>query len=113
MAELLEPLKEEMMMKLIRKLLGVVALFAMFGTMNANAQTADLDVSAEVPEACIITSSDPLVMAFGTVDPIKVGQPVRISPVDPPEIGALKGIKQNNMVPGIVHLDGSVTCTVY
>lgn len=57
-----------MMMK--RKLLSAVALLAMFSAFEANAQTANLNVSAEVPEACRIISPDPLLMAFGTVDPI-------------------------------------------
>jgi spore coat protein U-like protein len=70
MAELLTHLDEEMKMEMKRKLLGAVALFAMLAGMEANAQTADLDVSAIVPEACIITSPDPLVMDFGIVDPV-------------------------------------------
>jgi spore coat protein U-like protein len=59
-----------MMMKFSRKLLGAVTLFAMFSSFEANAQTADLDVAAIVPAACIITSPDPLVMDFLTVDPV-------------------------------------------
>jgi len=57
-------------MNMKRKLLGAVALFAMFSAFEANAQSANLDVSATVPETCIITSADPLAMAFGSVDPV-------------------------------------------
>ena len=57
-------------MEMKRKLLGAVALFAMFSAFEASAQTADLQVSAQVPEACIITSPDPLIMDFGVVDPV-------------------------------------------
>lgn len=59
-----------MMMNVKRKLLNAVALLAMFSAFEANAQSADLDVSAVVPEACLIISPDPLVMDFGTVDPV-------------------------------------------
>ena len=45
------------MMNMKRKLLGAVALFAMFGALEANAQqTRDLVVTAEVPEVCVINS---------------------------------------------------------
>lgn len=44
-----------MMMKLNRKLLGAVALFAMFSSFEANAQQ-NLNVTATVPQVCIITT---------------------------------------------------------
>jgi len=44
-----------MMMKMNRKLLGAVALFAMFSAFEANAQQ-NLNVSATVPDVCVITT---------------------------------------------------------
>lgn len=58
------------MMMMKRKLLPAAALLAMLSTIEANAQTANLDVSAEVPEACVITSGATLTMDFGIVDPV-------------------------------------------
>ena len=55
-------------MKMKQKLLGAVALFPIFFAIDANAQTADLAVSAEVPEVCEIDSADPLPLSFGTLD---------------------------------------------
>jgi spore coat protein U-like protein len=55
MAELLKPRKEEMKMNMKRKLLGAVALFAMFSAFEANAQQ-NLNVSATVPDVCVITT---------------------------------------------------------
>ncbi len=57
-----------MMMKMKQELLGAFALCTMFGAMEANAQSADLSVSAEVPEVCEIDSPDPLPLAFGLLD---------------------------------------------
>jgi len=42
-------------MKLSRKLLGAVALFAMFSSFEANAQQ-NLNVTATVPQVCVITT---------------------------------------------------------
>lgn len=43
------------MMKMKQKLLGAVALFAMFGAIEANAQQ-NLNVTATVPQVCVITT---------------------------------------------------------
>jgi spore coat protein U-like protein len=59
-----------MMMKLNRKLLGAVALFAMFSAFEANAQTdtRNLSVSANVPTVCMIDSAATINMAFDLSD---------------------------------------------
>lgn len=61
-------------MKISRKLLSAVALFTMFSAFDANAQSADLAVSAEVPEVCLIDSPDPLPLAFGVLN-VALGDP--------------------------------------
>jgi len=59
------------MMKMNRKLLGAVALFAMFSAFEANAQeTRNLNVTAEVLEACVIDSPATIDMAFGALDAV-------------------------------------------
>jgi spore coat protein U-like protein len=60
-----------MMMKLNRKLLGAVALFALLSGFDANAQTTDtrnLNVSANVPTVCLIDSAATINMAFDLSD---------------------------------------------
>jgi spore coat protein U-like protein len=60
-----------MMMKFNGILLGAVALFAMFSTFEANAQTTDtrnLNVSATVPTVCLIDSAATINMAFNLSD---------------------------------------------
>jgi len=71
MAELLNHVKEEMTMDMKRKLLGAVALFAMFAGMEANAQgtSQNINVQADVPNVCVINGSGTaLSIDFGTVD---------------------------------------------
>ena len=53
---------------------GAIALFALFSVTNANAQqTSNLEVSAEVPEVCIIDSPASIPMAFGQLDVVAGG----------------------------------------
>ena len=63
------------MMKLNRKLLGAVALFAMFGAIEANAQS-NLNVTATVLEGCVIDSPAVINMPFGNLDPATVADTV-------------------------------------
>jgi spore coat protein U-like protein len=65
-----------MMNKMIlrQKLLGAAAVFVMLSVTQANAQqTADLAVTAEVPEACVIDSAAVIPMAFGILDVVVGG----------------------------------------
>lgn len=59
-------------MEMKRTLLGAVALFAMFGAVEANAQgsvTQNINVAATVPETCVISGSGTaLDINFGTID---------------------------------------------
>ena len=58
-------------MEMKRKLLGAVALFAMFAGMEANAQgtSQNINVQADVADVCVINgSATPLSINFGTVD---------------------------------------------
>jgi spore coat protein U-like protein len=58
-------------MRLNKKLLGAVALFAMLSGFEANAQTTDtrnLNVSATVPTVCLIDSAATINMAFDLSD---------------------------------------------
>ena len=58
-------------MKMKQILLGAVALFAMFSAMEANAQeTRNLNVTAEVLEACVIDSPATIDLAFGQLDAV-------------------------------------------
>lgn len=70
MAEPLKPRIEEMIMKMNRKLLGVVALFATFSALEANAQSSqNINVEATVNPTCVINGGgSPLAMDFGTLD---------------------------------------------
>lgn len=62
------------MPNLKQKLLGVALLFALLTTMEANAQqTRNLDVSAVVPEVCVINSAATIPMDFGTLDVVNGG----------------------------------------
>lgn len=83
MAELLNHLSEEMKMEMKRKLLGAVALFAMFSAFEANAQeTRNLNVTAEVQESCVITSPATIDMLFGVLDPNAAGPHVVTADLD-------------------------------
>lgn len=55
------------MMNVKWKLLNAVALLAMFSAFEVNAQTANLNVSAEVPEVCQVVTPN-VDMAFGSLD---------------------------------------------
>ena len=55
MAELLNHVKEEMIMTLKKKLACAAALFATVSAMEANAQQ-NLNVTATVPDVCVITT---------------------------------------------------------
>jgi len=58
-------------MEMKRKLLGAVALFAVFAGMEANAQgtSQNINVQADVPDVCVINGSGTaLSIDFGTVD---------------------------------------------
>jgi spore coat protein U-like protein len=70
MAELLKPRIEEMIMKINRKLLGAVALFAMFSAFNANAQSSqNINVTAQVQPTCVINGGgSALDFDFGVID---------------------------------------------
>lgn len=70
MAELLKPRIEEMIMKIYGKLLGAAALFAMFGAMEANAQSSqNINVAAQVNPTCVINGGGTdLSMDFGILD---------------------------------------------
>ena len=70
MAELLNHDYEEMKMKLNRKLLGAVALFAMFSAFEANAQSSqNVNVTAQVQPTCVINGGgSALDFDFGIVD---------------------------------------------
>ena len=51
-----------------KKLLGVIALLGMFSAMEANAQSQNMNVSANVPNVCVIQNSGTaLQMAFGDI----------------------------------------------
>lgn len=56
-----------------QKLLGAAAVFVMLSVTEANAQTSDLAVTAEVPEACVIDSAAVIPMAFGLLDVVVGG----------------------------------------
>jgi spore coat protein U-like protein len=63
-------------MRLNRKLLGAVALFAMLSGFEANAQTTDtrnLNVTATVPTVCLIDSAATINMAFDLSDLVSRG----------------------------------------
>ena len=62
-------------MTLRQKLLGAAAVFVMLSVTEANAQTSDLAVTAEVPEACVIDSAAVIPMAFGVLDVVNGGGP--------------------------------------
>jgi spore coat protein U-like protein len=66
-----------MTMEMKRKLLGAVALFAMFSAFEANAQTVDLNVTAEVQAGCMIDSPAVINMPFGALDPLAAGPHVQ------------------------------------
>jgi spore coat protein U-like protein len=59
-----------MMMKLNRKLLGAVALFAMFSSFEANAQSSqNINVTAQVQPTCVINGGGTtLDFDFGIID---------------------------------------------
>jgi len=61
-------------MTLRQKLLGAAAVFVMLSVTEANAQqSSNLDVTAEVPEACVIESAASIPMAFGILDVVNGG----------------------------------------
>ncbi len=60
-------------MTMRQKLLGAAAVFVMLSVTEANAQTSDLAVTAEVPEACVIDSAAVIPMAFGLLDVVVGG----------------------------------------
>jgi spore coat protein U-like protein len=60
-------------MTLKQKLLGAAAIFVMLSVTEVNAQTSDLAVTAEVPEACVIDSAAVIPMAFGILDVVNGG----------------------------------------
>ena len=61
-------------MSLRQKLLGAAAVFVMLSVTEANAQqTSDLDVTAEVPPACVIDSPAVIPLAFGVLDVVNGG----------------------------------------
>ena len=63
-------------MTLRQKLLGAAAVFVMLSVTEANAQqSSNLDVTAEVPEACVIDSAASIPMAFGILDVVNGGGP--------------------------------------
>ena len=62
-------------MTLRQKLLGAAAVFVMLSVTEANAQTSDLAVTAEVPEACVIDNAAVIPMAFGVLDVVNGGGP--------------------------------------
>ena len=55
-------------MNLKQKLLGAAAVFVMLSVTDANAQADFLDVRAEVPEVCVITSPINISLDFGLLD---------------------------------------------
>lgn len=69
-------------MKMSRKLLGAVALFAMFSAFEANAQTVDLNVSATVLAGCEIDSPATINMAFANLNPLNTADTVRTADFD-------------------------------
>ena len=62
-------------MNLKQKLLGAAAVFVMLSVTDANAQSSDLAVSAEVPQVCLIDSLPTIAMAFGQLDVVNGGSP--------------------------------------
>ncbi len=70
MAELLKPRIEEMIMKINTKLLGAVALFAIFSAFDANAQSSqNINVTAQVNPTCVINGAgSDLDFDFGVLD---------------------------------------------
>lgn len=65
-----------MKLNLKQKLLGAALMFTLLSTMEANAQqTSNLNVSAVVPETCLIDSAATIPMNFGTLDVVNGGGP--------------------------------------